>query len=220
MCSLMRPSLSRLGVSTRSIAAGADACTCAPRVVRLAGGGSPSLNTWTRPSATGKPAMRHLSNRADGKAHALVEQQKRAQMAAYVEGQRLRGQVQRVRGPFRESREGIQGAANVMALLLRPTSPSLFRLAAGLSFSTCSVVVGHWALHPMDPLCVLSLGFGAFAYVGVVGTSHSLLWYSVAAPLAMFVMLVFPGWQGYKASLEVGTAGQVPVRRRRDMTGF
>lgn len=217
MHSLMRrPALLRLGMPMHVAGAGPMACARA----YLSGRGAGPLPSKMLLPIAGKQPSRHLSSRSDGKEDALVAQQKRAQVAAYVEGQRLRGQVQRVRGPFRETRDGTQGAATVMALLLRPTSPSLVRLAAGLLFSIGSAAGMHWLLHPTDPFCVLSLGCGSFAYVGAVGTSHSLLWYSLAAPAAMFAMLVFPGWPSYVASCERGMAGQQHVRRRRDATGF
>merc|ERR1711920_697125 len=107
-----------------------------------------------------------------------------------------------------------------MALLLRPTSVSIPRLIAGLVFSTSFVAAGHWLLHPMDPFCVLSIGCGAFAYVLVVGNSHSVIWYLLAAPLTMLAILVVPGWPAYQASLERGLVGQTQMRRRRDTSGF
>ncbi|CAK8996401.1 unnamed protein product [Durusdinium trenchii] len=58
-------------------------------------------------------------------------------------------------------------------------------------------------LHPGDPYCILSLGFGAFPYVAVVGTSHSLIWYSLATPAVMMGLLVYPRIPSrYAASLE------------------
>eukprot|EP00438_Fugacium_kawagutii_P015924 Skav217905 [mRNA] locus=scaffold795:147907:149756:+ [translate_table: standard] len=90
-----------------------------------------------------------------------------------------------------------------MALLMRPTSPSFLRLAAGLVASTGFVATLHWMLHPGDPYCILSMGFGAFPYVAVVGTSHSLLWYSLATPVAMASLLVYPRFpEWYAASFE------------------
>ncbi|CAE7438307.1 unnamed protein product [Symbiodinium sp. CCMP2592] len=90
-----------------------------------------------------------------------------------------------------------------MALLMRPTSPFLTRLCAGLVTSASAVCTAHWLLYPADPFCVLSLGLGAFVYVAVVGTSHSVAWYGLFAPTVMFGLLVFPrlpAW--YAASLD------------------
>eukprot|EP00434_Breviolum_minutum_P005861 symbB.v1.2.005167.t1/scaffold298.1/size236510/11 len=132
----------------------------------------------------------------DKNSSALVEQKR----AAIIEGQKLRFQALLA---FRETGGSTQGAATFMALLMRPTSPSLLRLVAGLMTSSCFVAMMHWLLHPGDPYCILSLGFGAFPYVAVVGTSHSLLWYSLITPAAMASLLVyprFPAW--YAASLE------------------
>lgn len=77
-------------------------------------------------------------------------------------------------------------AGRILVKLLRPTSPSLLRLAAGLVTSAGFVAATHWLLHPGDPsspqaisdtraeliqvdprYCVLSLGFGAFPYVAL-----------------------------------------------------
>lgn len=133
--------------------------------------------------------------------------------AAIIEGQKLRFQAQQVTRAFRETGGSTQGAATFMALLMRPTSPSLLRLAAGLVTSAGFVAATHWLLHPGDPYCVLSLGFGAFPYVAVVGTSHSLLWYLFISPMVMASLLVYPRVpEWYAASLEprprkVGTVG-------------
>ncbi|CAE7248359.1 unnamed protein product [Symbiodinium sp. CCMP2456] len=130
---------------------------------------------------------------------ALVEQKR----AAVIEGQRLRAQAQQVTHIFRETGGSTQGAATLMALLMRPTSPFLTRLCAGLVTSASFVCTAHWLLYPADPFCVLSLGLGAFVYVAVVGTSHSVAWYGLFAPTVMFGLLVFPklpAW--YAASLD------------------
>ncbi|CAE7563541.1 unnamed protein product [Symbiodinium natans] len=130
---------------------------------------------------------------------ALVEQKR----AAVIEGQRLRAQAQQVTQVFRETGGSTQGAATLMALLLRPTSPFLPRLFGGLATSAGAVAAVHWLLHPTDPFCVLSLGLGAFVYVAVVGTSHSIAWYCLFAPTVMIGLLVFPrmpAW--YAASLD------------------
>lgn len=148
----------------------------------------------------------------------LVERRRQAQVEATVQRERLRVQASRTVGPFRETRDSTQGAADIMSLLLRPTSPSLAWLAFGLTVSTVFVVGMHWLLHPMDPLCVLSIGTGAFVYVFFVGSSHSLGWYLGAAPLVMLALLVAPGWQTYLSSLEGTSVSQ--VRRRRDVSPF
>eukprot|EP00439_Symbiodinium_sp_Y106_P081774 s1645_g20.t3 len=130
---------------------------------------------------------------------ALVEQKR----AAVIEGHRLRAQAQQVTHIFRETGGSTQGAATLMALLMRPTSPFLTRLCAGLVTSASAVCTAHWLLYPADPFCVLSLGLGAFVYVAVVGTSHSIAWYGLFAPTVMFGLLVFPrlpAW--YAASLD------------------
>ncbi|CAE7726858.1 unnamed protein product [Symbiodinium pilosum] len=87
-----------------------------------------------------------------------------------------------------------------MALLMRPTSPFLSRLCAGLVASTGAVAGAHWLLHPTDPFCVLSLGLGAFVYVAVVGTSHNVAWYCIFAPGVMFGLLVFPRMPAWYAT--------------------
>uniref|UniRef100_A0A7S4W7A7 Uncharacterized protein n=1 Tax=Alexandrium monilatum TaxID=311494 RepID=A0A7S4W7A7_9DINO len=114
--------------------------------------------------------------------------------------------------PFREAKQGTAGSAKLMVLLLRPTSPSLLRLAAGLVLSSAGVVGAHWVLYPSDPFFVLSGSFGAFVYVAAVGTSHSPLWYAGALPL--LVLLALPNWPAYMRSLEGGAQGQQFVRRQ------
>eukprot|EP00933_Yihiella_yeosuensis_P015764 TRINITY_DN13645_c0_g1_i1.p1 TRINITY_DN13645_c0_g1~~TRINITY_DN13645_c0_g1_i1.p1 ORF type:complete len:208 (-),score=33.69 TRINITY_DN13645_c0_g1_i1:216-839(-) len=167
-----------------------------------------------------RPASRTFGNSSDNddkheiarqKYHAALMEQK---VAAHIEGQRLRQQASQVARPFRETGGSTQGAANIMALLLRPTSPSLGRRFAGIFFSVAFVTGAHWLLHPGDPFCILSMGLGAFVYVAVVGNSHSALWYCIAAPLTMAALLVFPSWPSYLRSLEAPQPNQ--LRRRRD----
>ncbi|CAJ1361168.1 unnamed protein product [Effrenium voratum] len=115
----------------------------------------------------------------------------------------MTSEAQQVPRAFRETGGGVQGAATFMALLMRPTSPSLARLVAGLAVSSGFVATAHWLLHPTDAFCVLSLGCGAFAYVAVVGTSHHVLWYAIITPVVMAGLLVWPkipAW--YAASLD------------------
>mmetsp|Transcript_62431 Transcript_62431/g.118495 ORF Transcript_62431/g.118495 Transcript_62431/m.118495 type:complete len:214 (-) Transcript_62431:34-675(-) len=114
--------------------------------------------------------------------------------------------------PFQESRQSTSGTATLMVLLLRPTSPSLLRLAAGLGVAAAGVAGAHWVLHPSDPFFVLSGSFGAFTYVAVVGTSHSVLWYAGSLPL--LVLLGLPNWPSYARSLEANAHGQIAGRRR------
>merc|ERR1712032_588563 len=99
--------------------------------------------------------------------------------------------------PFREVQQGNQGAAFLMAALLRPTSSSYFRLVVGLLISAVCVAA---VLFPMDPLFVLSGGCGAFAYVAVVGSSHHIIWYTGVTPL--LALLVLPNCAPYVKSLE------------------
>eukprot|EP00931_Biecheleriopsis_adriatica_P051656 TRINITY_DN29995_c0_g1_i1.p1 TRINITY_DN29995_c0_g1~~TRINITY_DN29995_c0_g1_i1.p1 ORF type:complete len:180 (-),score=15.21 TRINITY_DN29995_c0_g1_i1:189-728(-) len=172
---------------------------------------------FLRPSFTASknPWTRYLSSKVNDRSgqSSLVEQKQ----AAFVEGQRLRVQASRVSRPFRETGGSTQGAATLMALLMRPTSPSLLRLCTGLVASTGFVAAAHWALHPSDPFCVLSTACGAFAYVAVVGTSHSTLWYAIAAPTLMFALLVYPKMpESYAASLEQPKKVQVRTWRRHD----
>mmetsp|Transcript_112972 Transcript_112972/g.218907 ORF Transcript_112972/g.218907 Transcript_112972/m.218907 type:complete len:195 (-) Transcript_112972:223-807(-) len=113
--------------------------------------------------------------------------------------------------PFRESRQGTAATAKLMVLLLRPTSPSYFRLAAGILVSSGTVAAAHWVLYPMDPLFVMSGSVGAFAYVATVGISHSFLWYAGALPL---VLLGLHTWPAYMRSLETGTTQAKRFARR------
>merc|ERR1712032_645434 len=114
--------------------------------------------------------------------------------------------------PFREVQQGNQGAAFLMAALLRPTSSSYFRLVVGLLISAVCVAAVHWVLFPMDPLFVLSGGCGAFAYVAVVGSSHHIMWYTGVTPF--LALLVLPNCAPYMKSLERKNDEQPRVRRR------
>eukprot|EP00927_Polykrikos_kofoidii_P060572 TRINITY_DN55515_c0_g1_i1.p1 TRINITY_DN55515_c0_g1~~TRINITY_DN55515_c0_g1_i1.p1 ORF type:complete len:248 (-),score=35.24 TRINITY_DN55515_c0_g1_i1:185-928(-) len=145
---------------------------------------------------------------------ALVRQHQEEKAIAAVERQRLHQQARQAMAPFREVGDTTQGSATVMASMLRPTSTSLPRLFAGLTISIAGVAGLHWCLHPTDPFCVLSIAGGSFLYVLVVGTSHSAVWYAIAAPLAMLALLVFPTWPSYVNSLD-GDKEEVPARFRR-----
>merc|ERR1719296_237360 len=111
--------------------------------------------------------------------------------------------------PFREARQSTAGTAQVMALLMRPTSPSLVRLALALLASSCCVATIHWVLFPNDPFFVLSGSCGAFLYVAVVGTSHSPIWYAASVPAVAFGLQF---WPSYARSLQ---PPEGLVRRRR-----
>lgn len=67
------------------------------------------------------------------------------------QGEALRSGSARVTTPFREVRESTQGAGNLMAKLLRPTSPSYAMLFTGLTFDeSCHVMPCHVMSHSLS----------------------------------------------------------------------
>eukprot|EP00929_Paragymnodinium_shiwhaense_P112890 TRINITY_DN81151_c0_g1_i1.p1 TRINITY_DN81151_c0_g1~~TRINITY_DN81151_c0_g1_i1.p1 ORF type:complete len:213 (+),score=26.23 TRINITY_DN81151_c0_g1_i1:126-764(+) len=182
--------------------------------------GQQEASPWLGSGASPSRCMSSRSSRDEADEAALVRKRYEDQVVAAVQRQRLVNSAGRVAVPFREVRHSTATSAEVMALFLRPTSPSIARLMVGVVLATGSVVGLHWLLHPMDPFCVLSLAAGAFAYVSVVGTSHSLLWFAAAAPITMVALLEMPGHAGYLRSLQAAETSSPRIRSRRHASGF
>merc|ERR1719215_2386738 len=145
-----------------------------PRTLRSA--------TAVGPLASGSRAFAASGGASDAAKQRALAASRQAQLE--VQRQVQREQLLRFRpvAPFQEVRHSTSGSATVMALLYRPTSPSIFRLALGLMFSSAFVAALHWFLVPTDPFWVLSGSCGAFAFVAVVGSSHTPLWYAGLIP--------------------------------------
>mmetsp|Transcript_56044 Transcript_56044/g.133513 ORF Transcript_56044/g.133513 Transcript_56044/m.133513 type:complete len:205 (+) Transcript_56044:49-663(+) len=184
---------------------------------RLGCGAPAGFSTWRcfqRPTADALQREQQRCFAGSSQSSKSLEESRRRQDAIAATRAKVQAeQLMRFRpvAPFREVAGSTSGSAVVMASMLRPTSPSLLRLLAGLAISMGCVAGMHWILYPSDPFFVLSASGGAFAYVAVVGISHSPLWYAGSLPVLALALL--PNWAAYQQSLQAST--QMNLHRTR-----